>query len=74
METLSIFCSPLCAMMMLSKDLWDVKGQVRNRLFYSLEVPVDSHSLGWYVKTFFFYFATHFFNTLFIGARYRSVP
>jgi len=46
METLSIFCCPLCAMMMLSKDLWEVKDQPRNHLFYCPEVPVASHSLA----------------------------
>lgn len=73
METLSIFCSPLCAMMMLSKDLWEVKGRAMNRPFYCPEIPVASISLGRYIKTFFCY-ATQFFNTLFIGARCKSVP
>ena len=51
METFSIFCFPLCAMM-LSRDLWEVKGRALNGLFYCPKVPGASRSLVWYIKTF----------------------
>ena len=58
METLSIFCSPLCATMTLSKDLWEVKGRAMSCTFYCSKVAVDS--AGWYIKTSIFFFLLHF--------------